>query len=150
MVHVVQGAPGRRTLADSHHVARYCRPRHIGSDGQPVPAAFLLRSGEMCLSTNWLERFHNYDRQTQIAGVRQALTDQGFRVSRTGAFAVLNVGAAVNACKTALNLDITIIALGESRDPSHAGTYGYTEHDVNAADLSAKSVNADEIYPAAA
>lgn len=150
MVHVVQGAPGRRPLTDSHHVARYCRPRHIGSDGQPVPTAFLIRSGETYLSTNWLERFHNSDRQTQIAGVRQALADKGFRVSRAGMFAVLNVGAAVNACKTALDLDITVIALGESHDPSHAGIFGYTEYDTNAADLLAKSVSPKEIYPAAA
>ena len=63
---------------------------------------------------------------------------------------MLNVGAAVNACKTGLNLDITVIALGKSHDPSHAGIFGYNEYDTNAADLLAKSVNADEIYPAAA
>ena len=148
MVHVVQGTPGRRALAASQHVARYCRPRDIGSDGKPIPAAFLLRPGEEYLSTNWLEHFHDSDRQIQIAGVRRALTDKGFRVNRTGVFTVLNVGAAADACLTRLNLEIAFITLGEFHDPSHTGIFGYTERNTDAADLLAKSVNPNDIHRA--
>lgn len=146
---MVQGEPGRRELPPSHHIARYCRRRDVRNNGTVSPAAFELRPGEEYLSTNWLEHFHGSSRQTQIAGVRQALADKNFRVNRTSSFAILNIGAAVNACKTGLNLDITIIALGESHDPSHAGIFGYTEYNTDAADLLAKSVSANEIYPAA-
>ncbi len=82
------------------------------------------------------------------AGVRKALTDKGFQVSRGAAFAVLNVGAATAACKSELNLDIQVIALGETHDPSHAGIFGYTEHNTDAAATLARQVR--EVYPAAA
>ena len=145
---MVQGEPGRRELEPSHHVARYCRRRDIRNDGAVSPAAFEMRPGEPYLSTNWLEYFHDSDRQSQIAGVRQALADKNFRVSRTGAFAVLNVGAAVSACKAGLNRQIEIIALGEAHDPSHTGIFGYTEYDPDIAARLATSVNSNEIYPA--
>ena len=134
-------------IAYSHHVARYCRRRHLRPDGRPLRDAFLLRPGEEYLSTNWLEHFHDTDRQSQIAGVLQALADKGFRASRTASFAVLNVGAAVTACQNDLNLDIKIIALGESHDPSHTGIFGYTSGDTDTAAVLAKL--AREVYPAA-
>ena len=138
----------RRKLSAQHNVARYCRSRDI-ANGIVARSAFLLRPGEQYLSTNWLEYFHDSHRQTQIAGVQQALADKNFRVSRTASFAVLNAGTAVNACKTGLNLDIEIITLGEPHDLSHAGIFGYAEYNADAADLLAKSVNANEIHPAA-
>ena len=48
----------------------------------------------------------------KLAGVRQALTDKGFRVSRSASFAVLNVGAAVAQCRNTLNLDIQFVRAG--------------------------------------
>ena len=144
---MVQGNPGWHGLEPSHHVARYCRRRDVRDNGTVTPAAFELRRGETYLSTNWLENFHASHRQTQIAGVLQALADKGFRTSRTASFAVLNVGATVNGCKSGLNLDIQIIALGEAHDPSHAGIFGYTEHNTDAAATLARQVG--EVHPAA-
>ena len=119
-------------------------------NGIPRENAFRLRPGEEYLSTNWLEYFHESHRQTQIAGVRQALADKNFRVSGTASFAVLNVAAAVNSCKAGLNLDIEVIALGEPHDPSHTGIFGYTEYNTDVAALLAQSVSPNEIYPAPA
>ncbi len=137
----------QRTLASSDHVARYCRRRDI-ANGIVARTAFLLRPNERYLSTNRLEHFHDSDRQFQIAGVRQALTDKGFQVRPTAYFAALNVGVAVAVCKNALNLDIQILTLGESQDPSHTGIYGYSPEDTAAAAVLARSVSTNEVYPA--
>ena len=134
-------------LLGHHHVARYCRARDL-ANGVPQENAFRLRLGEESLSTNWLEYFHDSDRQCQIAGVHQALTDKGFRVRHTAAFAVFNVGVATAACKTDLNLDIQIITLGESHDPSHTGIFGYTAEDTDTAAVLARQVR--EVFPVAA
>ena len=144
---MVQRRPGRRELASSHHVARYCRRRDIRNNGALSPAAFELRPGESYLSTNWLEYFHNFDRQSQIAGVRQALADKGFRIRPSAAFAVLNVGDATDACRAELNRNIQFTALGEQHDPSHTGIFGYTMADTDTAAVLAKTVQ--EVHPAA-
>ena len=144
---MVQGCATGIELAYSHHVARYCRRRHLRSDGRPLRDAFLLRPGEEYLSTNWLEHFHNSNRQAQIAGVQQTLTDKSFRIRRNAAFAVLNVGIAIAACQNDLNLNIQIIALGEVHDPSHTGIFGYTAEDTDTAATLAQQVR--EVYPAA-
>ncbi len=136
----------RRELSGHHHVARFCRRRDI-ADGIVARSAFLLRPGEEFLSTNWLEHFHDSDRQEQIIGVHRALTDKGFRVRRNTAFAVLNVGVAIGACKSDLNLDIQIVALGESHDPSHSGILGYTADDTDTAAALARQVQ--EVHPTA-
>ncbi len=134
----------RRRLPECHHVARYCRARDM-VNGAPKENAFRLRPGEEYLSTNWMEYFHDTNRRSQIAGVLQALADKGFRVSRTASFAVLNVGTVATACKNDLNLDVKIIALGESHDPSHTGIFGYTAEDTDTAAVLAKL--AREVYP---
>ena len=136
----------RERLSKHHHVARYCRVRDM-VNGVPQENAFRLRPGEEYLSTNWLEHFHEFERPAQIAGVLQALSDKGFRASRTASFAVLNVGATVNACKSSLNLDIQIVALGESHDPSHTGIFGYTAEDTDTAAALAGQVR--QVHPAA-
>ncbi|MCE2499286.1 MAG: hypothetical protein J4G13_00280 [Dehalococcoidia bacterium] len=118
-------------------------------NGVPQENAFRLRPGEKYLSTNWLEHFHDADRQAQIAGVRQALTDKGFRVRGNTAFAVLNVGTAIAVCKSDLDMDIQIATLGESHDPSHTGIFGYTEDDTDVVAILARQVNHREVYPAA-
>ena len=140
--------PQRHDLSGHHHFTRHCRRRDI-ADGIVARSAFLLRSGEEYLSTNWLEHFHDADRQVQIAGVRQALTDKGFRVRRTAAFAVLNVGAIITAYKNDLDSDIQIVTLGDAHDPSHTGIFGYTEYDTDVAALLARQVSPGEVHPAA-
>ncbi len=146
---MVQGGPGRRELPPSHHVARYCRPRAVREDGTLAPSAFRLRHGEEYLSTNWLEYFHDSDRASQIAGVRQALADKGFRVSRNATFAVLNIGTTAERCRDELDAAIQFVALGEPHDPSHTGIFGYTiqKNDAIAA-LLAQLLNPGEVYPA--
>lgn len=136
----------RRELSGPHHVARHCRRRDI-ADGIVARSAFLLRPGEEYLSTNWLEHFHESDRPTQITGVQRALTDKGFHVRRNAAFAVLNVGITIAACKNVLNLDIQIVELGESHDPSHAGIFGCIAGDADTAATLAQQVR--EVHLAA-
>ena len=75
------------------------------------------------------------------------MTDKGFQVRRRAAFAVLNVGVATAACKNDLNIDIQVVALGESHDPSHVGIFGYVAGDTNTAAALARQVR--EVYPAA-
>ena len=48
---MVQGRSTGVELAHSHHVARYCRRRHLRSDGRPLRDAFLISPGEEYLST---------------------------------------------------------------------------------------------------
>ena len=141
------GPDGSRNLSPSHHVARYCRPRDI-ANGMPRENAFMLRNNEAYLSTNWLEYFHESNRNIQISGVHQALTGKQFRVARSGEFAILNVGAATAACQEERDLEIRFVRLGESRDPSHTGIYGYAVGDTDTARTLAKSVL--EVHPAAA
>ena len=136
----------RHELPGHHHVARFCRPRAIRSDGRPLRDAFLIRPHEEYLSTNWLERFHHSDRPRQIAGVRQALGDKGFNVRPNGAFAVLNVGGTVDSIRQTGNLTVRFVALGEARDPSHTGIFGYTPEDTDTAAALARL--ATEMYPA--
>ena len=145
---MVQRAAGHHELASSQHVARYCRPRAIREDGTLAPAAFRLRPGEAYLSTNWLEYFHDADRQSQIASVHQALADKGFRVRRTASFVVLNVGASIASWRDTLSVATRFVALGETHDPSHTGIFGYTVQDSNVAALLAVPVSPVEIYPA--
>ena len=75
------------------------------------------------------------------------MTDKGFQVGRNAAFAVLNIGVATAACKNDLNIDIQVVALGESHDPSHVGIFGYVAGDTNTAAALARQVR--EVYPAA-
>ncbi len=130
-----------RDLEPEHHVSRYCSPRNI-AEGMPSYEAFLLRLDETFLSTNWLEYFHDSDRQIQVSGIRQALSDKGFRVSRNGGFAVLNVGDSIN-CVQRVALRFTL--LGQARDPSHVGVFGYFPIDADIALVLSESVR--ELHP---
>lgn len=135
-------------LPDSDSVARYCHPRTILSDGRPARAAFTLRPSEEYLSANWLEYFHDSDPPAQLDGARQALAGKGFRMTRSARFAVLNAGAAVSRCQELLDAPIRFIALGDLRDPSHTGIYGYANHNTAVAAALAAMVAADGLYPA--
>ena len=124
-------------LMPSHNVARYCRPRDI-SHGRISRDAFLLRSREQFLSTNWLEHFHESDRMIQISGVRNALSGKGFRVNRNGRLAVLNVGVTHGQVS---DRPLRFIRLGTPGDPSHTGIFGYTPGDYITAAALAYSVS---------
>ena len=117
-------------------------------DGAPLEEAFLLREREEYLSTNWLEYFHLEDRNVQLAGVRQSLLDKGRTVARSASLAVLNVGETVDRCQQALDLSIIFINFGEPEDQSHTGIFGLTEQPDRAAQVLAKSITPDAVYPA--
>ena len=106
-----------------------------------------MREGEVFLSTNWLEYFHESERVDQLEGVKQALTNKGFQIRSTAYFAVLNVGSAISICKDYLALDIFFSTTGEFSDPSHTGIYGYSSLNARTAALLAASVNSNEVYP---
>ena len=95
------------------------------------------------MSTNWLEYFHPSGRQLQISRVRGTLEAKGFRVNRNGGFAVLNVG---DATKVVGYVGLSVLLLGQSNDPSHAGIFGIPEGDADIAVALAKSVR--ELHPA--
>ena len=103
----------------------------------------MLRLDEAFLSTNWLEYFHDSDRQIQMSGIRQALSDKGFRLSRNGGFAVLNVGYSTNRVQ---RVALRFTLLGQARDPSHVGIFGYFPIDADIALILSESVR--ELYPA--
>lgn len=129
-------------LLPQHSVARYCRPRYV-SGGILSSDAFILRVGEQFLSTNWLEYFHDSDRQVQVSGVRTVLADKGFGISVNGRFAVLNVGIASQRIQ---RLELRFVLLGQASDMSHTGIFGYTASDIDIAGELAESVQ--ELHPA--
>ena len=147
---MVPAQPESRELPPGDSIARHCRPRTILPNGRPARAAFMLRPGEAYLSANWLEYFHDSNRPAQIAGVRRALTAKGFQLRRAARFAVLNVGDAVATCRAGCpDANIRIVALGETRDPSHAGIYGVAPpNNIAIAALLAAAVAPDDVYPA--
>ena len=95
------------------------------------------------MSTNWLEYFHPSGRQLQISRVRGTLEAKGFRVNRNGGFAVLNVG---DATKVVGYVGLSVLLLGQSNDPSHAGIFGIPKGDADIAVALGKSVR--ELHPA--
>ena len=114
------------------------------ADGIPLADAFILRVGERFLSANWLEHFHPSDRQSQISGGRNALENRGFRISSNGRFAVLNVGVTTQQISS---VRLRFVLLGQARDPSHAGIFGYDHSDTDTAKALVKLVQG--MYPAA-
>ena len=132
-------------LLPEHNVARYCGSRKI-INGTVAYDVFLLRTGEGFLSTNWLEYFHPADRQFQVVAVQDALESKGFRVSRNGGFAILNVGTAVQQIYRIYNVLLNFRPLGQASDPSHTGIFGYGADDTDVAESLANLVQ--EIHPA--
>lgn len=140
----------RRELSPNHNVARYCRPKSIRpSDGLPSRDAFLLRPREEYLSTNWLEYFHESERDVQLGNVRNLLSGK-LALASNGRLAILNVAVAVALCQSKEQVHVRFFVLGDRDDPSHTGIYGYAERNKNArvAAVLASAVKPDEVYPA--
>ena len=110
-------------LSPQHNVARYCRRRWLVHGGVSRDA-FLLREGEPYLSTNWLEHFHQSDRQAQLYGIRAALASK-FKMEADGRFAILNVGYAIDRIMRLHSVPLRFRVLGQAHDPSHTGIFGY-------------------------
>ena len=113
------------SLPDEDHVARYCKPSAVGTDGLPKVAAFELREQEASLSVNWLEYF-GPDRDVSIAEVRQVIR---ITLRPNGRFAVLNVAAAREAVVAGGGSSPKVTSDPVSGDPSHASISGYTIDD---------------------
>ena len=116
-------------LPDDDHVSRYCRPSTV-EYGIPTTAAFLPRSGEEYLSVNWLEYFGEPTLVTAVERIRAVFSEKGYRVSRNGRFAVLNIGDAKTAVEEATGRAVNFDYLPLDDDPSHAGIRGYTADDL--------------------
>ena len=100
------------------------------------------------MSSNWLEYFQKGARDEEIASVREALLSKGWRLPRSGRFAVLSVGEAVERCKDALDIQVRFINLQELQDPSHTGIFGLASDALEAARVLAATVSPTEVYPA--
>ena len=113
-------------LLPEHSVARYCRPTYDVKAESSSSDAFILRLDEQFLSTNWLEYFHDSDRQVQMFRCKtlplptRALTS----ISVNGRFASserrLLKSAAFN------DVELRFVLLGQASDPSHVGIYSDT------------------------
>lgn len=107
------------------------------------PAAFRLREEhgkfENGLSTNWCEFFHAQPVRA-VRPLREMLEQKGRRISANSKFALLNVGAAVNAA--AEYTSIQIATDGDEQDPSHVLVTGYEAHNDEVAEKFAQIVMA--------
>ena len=107
----------RQDIPEKDHIARYCSPAQIKSNGEIYKSGFALRSGETYLSVNWLEHFANEgDMQDKISSVCKDLRKGTLSIKEKGRFAVINVGRAKRKIH-----DIFIKHIPNSKNPSHAG-----------------------------
>lgn len=91
-----------------------------------------------------MEYFDPVNRPEQIEGVRAAVSAKLNTTS--GAFAVLNVGEATNACKETLDLLIQIAVIGSGDDLSHTGIFGYERNNTAAAMLLSGLISPSDIF----
>lgn len=134
-------------IPDSDHVSRYCNPSRV-QGGQPLAAAFDVRTGEDYLSVNWLEFFRLPNQAQALSEVRAAFRRKPFDIKATGRFAVLNVGEARQAVKDAATIDLEVREWpDEPSDPSHSGIWGYTADDKMVSLTLRQLVRPDNVYP---
>ncbi len=119
-----------RPLPDEDHVARYCKPSSVDTQGRPMASAFALREGEDHFSANWLEYFDERDQGKAVARVRQALRKKGYRLRPNGRLAVLDVGFVKAAVQDGVGLALDIRHCPLDDDDSHAGIFGYGPGDL--------------------
>lgn len=138
----------RVPLPDDHHFSRYCKPTAVGRDGLPTAAAFEIRPAEEYLSVNWLEYFDTPDLRTAVERVRESFRRKHYQVRRSGKFAVVNVGAAVEAVEKAVGRRgrVEHVPLGD--DESHAGLCGYAADDLAVAVELRALVRPEDVHPA--
>ena len=135
-------------LPDADHVSRYCKPAAVGQDGLPIAAAFELRPGEDHLSVNWLEYFGAPNHEAAVDRVRNAFQAKGYRLSRNGRFAALNVGAVKAAVSETVDGPARIEHLPVNDDESHSGILGYAADDLAVAVAIKVLVSAENVFPA--
>lgn len=116
-------------LPDQDHVARYCKPSAMGTDGLPKVAAFELRERDPSLSVNWIEYFGE-DRETSIQEIRQVIQ---INLRPNGRFAVFGVAAAKEAVIAGGGSSPDVFSSPHRNDPSHASSSGYMTDDYEVA-----------------
>ena len=132
-------------IPDDDHVSRYCKPSSV-DDGIPTSSAFLPRQGEEYLSVNWLEFFGEPTLGAAVERIREVFSEKGYRVSRNGRFATLNVGEAKTAVEEATGRALSIDYLPLDDDQSHAGIRGYTSDDLAIAVELANLVTRENVH----
>lgn len=146
----ISGVPGKlrragikaRTIPDSNHVLRYCRPSHM-KVGKIKASAFDLRAGEEFLSVNWMEWFEDAaSTDAQVAAVRKMMAKK-FTLAPNGRFARLNVGEVKERINGA-----QVRHFPGKDDPSHAGISAHGEQNREFSLELANLVKSDDVFPA--
>lgn len=134
-------------IRDADHVARYCSPRKLESDGTPAPGASRLRDRDNgCRSVGWPECFGG-SVDDNIPHVRAELR-RHYETGESGGLAALNVGMAKRAVRETREVDISV-----RRDPldghrSHACVGGYRANNGDVATTLSEMVGEHDMHSA--
>lgn len=134
-------------IRDADHVARYCSPRKLESDGTPAPGASRPRDRDNgCRSVGWPECFGG-SVDDNIPHVRAELR-RHYETGESGGLAALNVGMAERAVRETREVDISV-----RRDPldghrSHACVGGYRANNGDAATTLSEMVGEHDMHSA--
>lgn len=137
-----QAGVKERTIPDSNHVLRYCRPSHVKMETIKA-GAFQLRSGEGFLSVNWMEYFEEaVSVDAQVVAIRKVM-DEKFTLASSGRFARLNAGEVKKRINGA-----QVRHIPDDNDPSHAGISAPGERNREFSLELANLVKSGDIFPA--
>lgn len=134
-------------IRDADHVARYCSPRKLESDGTPAPGASGPRDRDNgCRSVGWPECFGG-SVDDNIPHVRAELR-RHYETGESGGLAALNVGMAKRAVRETREVDISV-----RRDPldghrSHACVGGYRANNGDVATTLSEMVGEHDMHSA--
>ena len=131
-------------LPNQDHVARYCKPSAIGTDGLPKVADFELRERDSSLSVNWIEYFGR-DRHFSLQEIRQVIQ---VTLRPNGRFAVLGVAAEKEAVIAGGGSSPEVFSSPHKDDPSHVSVSGYTIDDFDVAMELKALVSQQDVHPA--
>ena len=130
-------------LPNQDHVARYCKPSAIGTDGLPKVAAFELRERDSSLSVNWIEYFGRV-RHFSLQEIRQVIQ---VTLRPNGRFAVLGVAAEKEAVIAGGGSSPEVFSSPHEDDPSHVSVSGYTIDDFDVAVELKALVSQQDVHP---
>lgn len=137
-------------VPDSDHITRLCHPKHV-PDGQIQATAFMLKSGEVGLSVNWLEFLNCSSREDEIDEIRNLYSLKFNRIGARAKIAIINVGEVREKVKTETEDKRKLEILHEpiEDDPpdlSHSEIYNLKPDNELIAELILEKVQED--YPA--
>lgn len=131
-----------KQIADTDHVARYCKKTAIAENGRPTPKAFMLRENEAFLSVNWLEYYRSLSLNKQLDKIRKSFP---LKLTDSAKFATINVGKTKAYVKDNCGINLSILHEPSPKNKSHAGIHGYRFEDDMTAALIAEMVQ--DVYP---